>query len=147
MFARESNILVVDDSVHMRRLIADTLYQLGFRNLVSCADTHEALKSLMLSQSNNKKFDLILSDLNMPGPNGIELLRQVRASELFKEIPFILITTESEKGSVLEAAQLGVSSYIVKPFTSGSLYERLIAAYNKHYGSDQSDQGSPGKTG
>ena len=133
MFGRDTHILLVDDSIHMRRLIADTLYQLGFRSLVSCSDANEALRALMTSVKSSKKFDLILADLNMPGPSGLDFLKQVRNSDSFKQIPFILITTESEKGCVLEAAQNGVSSYIVKPFTSGTLAERLMQAYKKHY--------------
>ena len=131
MFPKESNILVVDDSIHMRRLISDVIYELGFRNLVTASDANEALKLVTLNYKQNNPFDIILSDLNMPGPNGIDFLKQIRSSKSFKNLPFILITTESEKKSVLDAAINGVSSYIVKPFQSKDLALKLKEAWVK----------------
>jgi len=132
MFPKETNILVVDDSIHMRRLITDTLYQLGFRKLVSASDANEAINLMGLNQKNKDPFQLILSDLNMPGINGLEFLKQIRATELYASMPFILITTESEKKYVLDAAVNGVSSYIVKPFTTEALANRMLEAWKKH---------------
>ena len=132
MFSKDSNILVVDDSIHMRRLIADVIYELGFRNLVTAPDANEALKLVTLNHKQNNPFDIILSDLNMPGPNGIDFLKQIRASKSFVSLPFILITTESEKGAVLDAAINGVSSYIVKPFQASDLAEKLKEVWVKH---------------
>ena len=68
----------------------------------------------------------------MPGPSGIEFLKQVRNLDGYKETPFILITTESEKQSVIEAAVSGVSSYIVKPFDIKTLSQRMVEAWDKH---------------
>ena len=132
MFSKDSNILVVDDSIHMRRLIADVIYELGFRNLVTASDANEALKLVTLNFKQKNPFDVILSDLNMPGPNGIDFLKQIRMSKAFKDLPFILITTESEKAAVLDAAVNGVSSYIVKPFQAKDLALKLKEVWERH---------------
>jgi two-component system chemotaxis response regulator CheY len=68
----------------------------------------------------------------MPGPSGIDFLKQVRETEKFKDLPFILITTESEKQAVIQAAMAGVSAYIVKPFNIETLTKRLQEAWKKH---------------
>jgi len=116
----------------MRRLISDALYNLGFRQLVSASDASEAINLLMLTDINSDPYDLILSDLNMPGMNGLEFLKEIRTSDTYVDVPFILITTESEKKYVIEAAMNGVSSYIVKPFTPEFLEARLKDAWAKH---------------
>ena len=133
MFAKDTHILVVDDSLNIRRLIVDTLQKLGFIKISTSEDSNEALAKLSYFAQSPTPVQLILSDLNMPGPSGLEFLKQVRAAEDFKTLPFILITTESEKGAVIEAAVSGVSGYIVKPFNIETLSKRLGEAYKKHY--------------
>jgi len=133
MFAKETHILVVDDSLNIRRLIVDTLQKLGFIKISTSEDANEALAKLSYFSQSPTPIKLILSDLNMPGPSGLDFLKQVRGSEDFKALPFILITTESEKGAVIEAAVSGVSGYIVKPFNIETLSKRLGEAFKKHY--------------
>ncbi len=132
MFEQNSKILVVDDSYTHRTMICDSLRQLGFKNIVSKEGVDSATKALHEAYEEGYSFDIILSDLNMPGLSGLDFLKVVRESELFNKIPFLLITTESEKGAVIQAAMLGVSSYVVKPFSVDSLSKRLVEAYKKH---------------
>ena len=132
MFPKTSNILVVDDSFNIRRLVCDTLRNIGFSNVVAAEDAIEAMNKLKEHSESTSPIDLILSDLNMPGPSGLEFLRDVRSMDQFKDLPFILVTTESEKGAVIEAAVSGVSSYVVKPFDLNTLSKRLMEAWKKH---------------
>jgi two-component system chemotaxis response regulator CheY len=69
----------------------------------------------------------------MPGPSGLEFLKQIRAEKDFITLPFLLVTTESEKGAVIEAAAAGVSGYVVKPFNLETLTKKIKDAYKKHY--------------
>src|SRR5690606_30658374 len=109
MFPRETHLLVVDDSVNIRQIICDNLRRLGLIKIETAADANEALGKLVHHSKGPNPFSLILSDLNMPGPSGLDFLKQVRESEKFKDIPFIMITTESEKQAVIQAATHGVS--------------------------------------
>ncbi len=132
MFPKETHILVVDDSVNIRQIICDNLRRLGFAKLETASDANEAFGKLVTHGKGPTPFTLILSDLNMPGPSGLDFLKQVRESEKFKDIPFIMITTESEKQAVIRAAVSGVSGYIVKPFNLETLTKRLGEAWKKH---------------
>jgi two-component system chemotaxis response regulator CheY len=92
------------------------------------------MKKLNASYETESPIKLVLSDLNMPGPSGLDFLKQVRSITKLKTLPFLLVTTESEKGAVMEAAMSGVSAYIVKPFNLETLTKRLGEAYKKHTG-------------
>ncbi|MCB0411742.1 MAG: response regulator [Bdellovibrionales bacterium] len=133
MFPKQTHILVVDDSLNIRRLIVESLQTLGFVKISTAEDVTEAHQRLKLFKDTPTPVELILSDLNMPGRSGLDFLREVRAAEEYKALPFILITTESEKGAVIEAAVSGVSAYVVKPFNLEALTKRLKEAYKKHF--------------
>lgn len=132
MFPKETHILVVDDSVNIRQIICDNLKRLGYSRVEVAADANEAFAKLVKFSKGPTPFDLVLSDLNMPGPSGLDFLKQVREEEKFKKLPFIMVTTESEKQAVIQAAVSGVSGYIVKPFNLETLTKRLGEAWAKH---------------
>lgn len=132
MFPKETSILVVDDSINIRQIIVDNLKRLGFAKVETAGDANDAYAKLVASAKGPAPVSLILSDLNMPGPSGLDFLKQVRDSEKFREVPFIMITTESEKQAVIQAAVSGVSGYIVKPFNLETLTKRLQEAWKKH---------------
>lgn len=134
MFPKETHILIVDDSINIRQIIVDNLKRLGFTKMETAADANEAFQKLVQFSKGPNPFSLILSDLNMPGPSGLDFLKQCRETDPFKEVPFIMITTESEKQAVIQAAVSGVSSYIVKPFNIDILTKRLQEAWQKHFG-------------
>ncbi len=120
-------ILVVDDYQTMLRILTNLLKQLGFHNVEQAQDGGEALNKL-----NSSSIDFIISDWNMEPMTGIELLRQVRASDKLKHIPFIMITAESKTENVIAAKEAGVSNYIVKPFNAETLkgkIESVIGAF------------------
>lgn len=132
MFPRETHILVVDDSLNIRRFVVENLQKLGFVKISTAEDVPEAQSRLSMFADSPTPIRLVLSDLNMPGDSGLDFLKKVRASADNKDLPFILVTTESEKGAVIEAAMAGVSAYIVKPFTIEILTKRLKEAWKKH---------------
>lgn len=113
-------VLIVDDFSTMRRIIKNILRQLGFNNIVEADDGTAAWDILSKDQ-----IDFIISDWNMPQMTGIELLRKVRASEEFGDLPFLMVTAEAQQENIIEAVQAKVSNYIVKPFTAETLGQKI----------------------
>jgi two-component system chemotaxis response regulator CheY len=119
-------VLVVDDFKTMRRIVRGCLKDMGFSEIDEAEDGRLALQMLQ-----KKGYQLIISDWNMPNMMGIDLLKAVRSDTRLKAIPFLMLTAESQKENVLEAARAGVSNYIVKPFTPEQLEEKLNQIYQK----------------
>jgi two-component system chemotaxis response regulator CheY len=119
-------VLVVDDFSTMRRIVKNILRQLGFENILEADDGMSAL-DVLRSQS----VDFIISDWNMPRLSGIELLKAVRTSEEWKDLPFLMVTAEGQKENVIEAVKAKVSNYIVKPFTPETLSEKIKKIFEK----------------
>ena len=119
-------ILAVDDSSTMIRIIKNTLSRIGYNDVVEANNGITALSKL-----GEGGVDLILTDWNMPEMDGLTFVKQVRASDKFKKIPILMVTTEGEKNSILEALKAGVNNYIVKPFTPETLKEKMEAVIKK----------------
>lgn len=132
MFSQDTHILVVDDSSNIRQILVASLEKIGFSKIETAVDATSGFEKLVKKLSDGNPFTLIFSDLNMPGPSGLDFLKKIRSSDEYKSLPFILVTTESEKGAVLEAAMAGVSSYVVKPFDIDTISKKLLEAWNKH---------------
>ncbi len=113
-------ILIVDDFSTMRRIIKNLLRDLGFSNTQEADDGTTALPML---QSGD--FNFLVTDWNMPGMAGIDLLKKVRADENLSGLPVLMVTAESKRDQIVEAAQAGVNGYIVKPFTAQTLKEKI----------------------
>ncbi|MBC7207496.1 MAG: chemotaxis response regulator CheY [Methyloversatilis sp.] len=118
--------LVVDDFSTMRRIVRNLLKELGFTNVDEAEDGVIALQKLKASD-----FDFVVTDWNMPNMTGIELLRAIRADAALKALPVLMITAEAKKENIIEAAQAGASGYIVKPFTAGTMSEKLNKIFEK----------------
>lgn len=119
-FDPDMRVLIVDDFSAMRRIVRNILRQIGLNNVVEADDGTTAWDVL-----NREKIDFIVSDWNMPKMTGIELLRKVRASEQFAEIPFLMVTAEAQQENIIEAVQAKVSNYIVKPFTADTMKQKI----------------------
>lgn len=117
---RDIKIVVVEDEESMRRLIHAYLNKMGFKKVFVARDGNEALEKLKEITA-----DLIISDWDMPGMNGIDLLRKVRMDAQYKKTPFLLLTAHRDQESVMEAMKEGVSNYIVKPFERATLEKKL----------------------
>ncbi|MBD9481090.1 chemotaxis response regulator CheY [Pseudoxanthomonas sp. PXM02] len=113
-------ILIVDDFSTMRRIIKNLLNDLGYTNTAEADDGNTALTALAQGS-----FDFVVTDWNMPGMTGIELLKAIRADDRFKTLPVLMVTAEAKREQIIEAAQNGVNGYIIKPFTAQTLEEKL----------------------
>lgn len=129
MFPKETRILVIDDMMTMRKLVKKALTELGYTQLTEAANGSEAWQKITAQESAAQPFELIISDWNMPVMTGIELLRKCKQTPSSSKIPFILLTAESEKSQVIEAVQLGVSGYMLKPFNAQQLAQKMAAVY------------------
>jgi two-component system, chemotaxis family, chemotaxis protein CheY len=118
--------LVVDDFSTMRRIVRNLLKELGFTNVDEAEDGAVALQKLQ-----GGGFDFIVTDWNMPNMDGLTLLQSVRADPNLKALPVLMITAEAKKENIIAAAQAGASGYIVKPFTAGTLNEKLVKIFEK----------------
>lgn len=111
-------VLVADDSSTMRKIIMRSLSAVGVPEATEAADGDQAVALFKPGE-----FDLVLTDWNMPGKNGLELIQEIRKQDA--EVTIIMVTTESEKSRVMQAIGAGVSDYLVKPFTADALREKL----------------------
>ena len=123
---KSMKILVVDDFSTMRRIIKNLLKDVGFSNIQEADDGSTALP--MLQQGD---FDFVVTDWNMPGMQGIDLLRAIRADDKLKHLPVLMVTAEAKKEQIVAAAQAGVNGYVVKPFTAATLKEKLDKIFER----------------
>lgn len=113
--------LIVDDSVTMRRIVANSLQNLGYKEFVEASDGKEAL--IRLSEDDSVNF--VITDWNMPNLSGLELTRAIRSDSTLGKIPILMVTTRGVKDDILEALNAKVNNYIVKPFTPQILKEKI----------------------
>jgi two-component system chemotaxis response regulator CheY len=114
------NFLVVDDFSTMRRIIKSVLHEMGYADVTEADDGNTALPLLKAGN-----FEFLITDWNMPGMTGLELLKQVRADPRLAKMPVLLLTAEAKREQIVEAAQAGVSGYVIKPFTPVTLKEKI----------------------
>jgi two-component system, chemotaxis family, chemotaxis protein CheY len=112
--------LVVDDFSTMRRIVKNFLNELGYNDVTEADDGNTALP--ILKQGN---IDFLVTDWNMPGMPGLDLLKAVRADPALAKMPVLLVTAEAKREQIVEAAQAGVNGYVVKPFTAVTLKEKI----------------------
>ncbi len=114
------NILVVDDFSTMRRIVKNLLVEIGFKNIEEADDGKTALPIL-----EKGGIDFLVTDWNMPGMAGIDLLKAVRADPALSSLPVLMVTAEAKREQIMEAAAAGVNGYVVKPFTADTLKEKV----------------------
>jgi two-component system chemotaxis response regulator CheY len=116
------DVLIVDDSAAIRKILQRVLRQtdLNLGEISEAGDGTEAVEILK-----NRRFGLILSDINMPQMDGLQLLARIKEMDHLKDVPVIMITTEGGQGKVMEAVQLGATGYVRKPFTADQIKEKL----------------------
>ena len=104
----------------MRRIVRNLLKEIGH------ADADEAEDgAIALNKLRNGVFNFVVSDINMPNMNGFELLAEIKKDEKLKHLPVLMVTAEARKEDIVRAAQEGAAGYIVKPFTKGTLEEKV----------------------
>lgn len=119
-------ILIVDDFSTMRRIVKNLLNDLGYSNTAEADDGHTALAALRA-----QPFDFVVTDWNMPGMTGIELLQAVRADPELSSLPVLMVTAEAKREQIIRAAEAGVNGYIVKPFTANTLKEKIEKIFER----------------
>lgn len=122
MVDKNIHILIVEDNTTMRRIVHNLVKQLGFKNVSEAIDGTSALAKLR-----EIKVDFIISDWHMEPMTGLDLLKQVRADDTLKHIPFIMVTAESKTENIIAAKNAGVSNYIVKPFSADALKAKMVS--------------------
>ncbi|MTD37428.1 chemotaxis protein CheY [Erwinia sp. CPCC 100877] len=126
MADKNLRFLVVDDFSTMRRIVRNLLKDLGFNNVEEAEDGQDALNKLRES-----KFDFVVSDWNMPNMDGLQLLSEIRKDPALSQMPVLMVTAEAKKENIIAAAQAGASGYVVKPFTTATLEEKLGKIFEK----------------
>ncbi|MBI2779925.1 MAG: chemotaxis response regulator CheY [Gammaproteobacteria bacterium] len=123
---KNMKILIVDDFSTMRRIIKNLMRDLGFNNTSEADDGKTALPMLQAGG-----FDFLITDWNMPGMQGIDLLKAVRADPKLATLPVLMVTAEAKREQIVEAAQAGVNGYVVKPFTAATLKEKIDKIFER----------------
>jgi two-component system chemotaxis response regulator CheY len=118
--SKNLKFLVVDDFSTMRRIVKNLLNDLGYANVVEADDGTSALPLLQAGG-----IDFLVTDWNMPGMPGLDLLKAVRADPKLAKMPVLMLTAEAKREQIIEAAQAGVSGYVIKPFTAATLKEKI----------------------
>ena len=126
MSDKNMKFLVIDDFPTMRRIVRNLLKELGYSNVEEAEDGVDALSKLR-----EGSFDFVVSDWNMPNLDGLAMLKQIRQDDQLKHLPVLMVTAEAKKENIIEAAQAGASGYVVKPFTAGTLEEKLNKIFEK----------------
>ena len=112
--------LIVDDFSTMRRIVRNSLKELGYTDVDEAEDGVAAFNKLR-----NTHFDFVVSDWNMPNMSGIELLKAIRADANLKNLPVLMVTAEAKKENIIEAEEAGANGYVLKPFTTATLEQKL----------------------
>ena len=112
--------LVVDDFSTMRRIVKNCLQELGYTDITEADDGNTALPLLK-----SGAFEFLITDWNMPGMAGLDLLKAVRGDAKLAKLPVLMLTAEPKREQIIEAAQAGVSGYVIKPFTAVTLKEKI----------------------
>ncbi|GLP94956.1 chemotaxis response regulator CheY [Paraferrimonas sedimenticola] len=123
---KNMKVLVVDDFATMRRIIKNLLKDLGFTNIHEADDGQTALPMLR-----DGSFEFVVTDWNMPGMQGIDLLKAIRSDDSLKHLPVLMVTAEAKRDQIITAAQAGVNGYIVKPFTAATLSTKLDKIFER----------------
>ena len=118
--SKDLKFLVVDDFSTMRRIIKNLLHDLGYPHVAEADDGKTALPMLQTGG-----FDCLITDWNMPGMPGLELIKAVRADTRLAKMPVLMLTAEAKREQIVEAVHAGVNGYVIKPFTAETLKEKL----------------------
>ena len=120
------DVLIVDDSAAIRKILQRVLRQadLPIGNVYEAGDGKEALESVR-----SHSIGLILSDVNMPNMDGLQLLAEIKTKEEWRGLPIIMISTEGSETKVSEAMRLGSAGYIRKPFTAEQIKQKLAPLF------------------
>jgi two-component system chemotaxis response regulator CheY len=132
MISKDINILIVEDTLAARTIISNILLGDGFKNITEASDGALAWKEIQAAKKQDKYFDLLLVDWNMPNMNGLELLKKLRldSDQKLSKTPFLMLTSITEKDKIMAAIAAGANNYLSKPFTSDMVLDKLTSTLN-----------------
>lgn len=113
--------LVVDDSATMRRIVGNSLKNLGYTDFIEAENGKDALEKLQA----NEDVNFVITDWNMPVLSGLDLTKALRSNDKYKNLPILMVTTRGVKDDIIEALQAKVNNYVIKPFTPQILKEKI----------------------
>lgn len=128
MFDKSSCFLLVDDMASVRAMLIKILTNLGYSNFLEASNGNEAFLAL---EKANPPVNVIISDLHMPVYSGLEFLKKVRADRRYLELPFLMLTNETDRTYIVESIRSGATHYVVKPFSEDMIKRKLLDAYHK----------------
>lgn len=134
MFPPDTKILLAEDMNSIREILIEALESIGFKNIVSCKDGADAWE---LIQNTTPAFELIVADLNMPVSSGLDLLTRIRASEVHKHLPFLMISEVCDQKTIMNTIKCGADYYLMKPIQAADLPEKLKIIFNKRIGTQK----------
>ena len=127
----DTHFLIVDDYVNIRSLVKNQLSDFGFvQNITEQESANNAIS--FLQSHLGKPVDFIISDWNMPGMTGLEFLKWVRGHQKFKNLPFLILTTENEQAKIMSAISGGVSNFLIKPWETEEIANKIQLCWKKH---------------
>ncbi len=127
----DTHFLIVDDYVNIRSLVKNQLSDFGFvQNVTEQESANNAIAFLQSHQG--KPVDFIISDWNMPGMTGLDFLKWVRGHQKFKNLPFLILTTENEQAKIMNAISAGVSNFLIKPWETEEIANKIQLCWKKH---------------
>lgn len=128
MLDKNMRVLVVDDFSTMRRIVRNLLIDLGIRpKMIQEADDGNHAMAML----RNARFDLVITDWNMPNMSGIDLLRSIREWDKTKTMPVLMVTAENNREQIIAAAQAGVNGFVVKPFSAATLEQKINRIFER----------------
>lgn len=132
MISRDLRILIVEDTIAARAIIRNILIGDGFKNITEAADGALAWREIQAAKKQDKIFELLLVDWNMPNVNGLELLKKLRldTDQKLAKIPFLMLTSITEKDKIMEAIAAGANNYLSKPFTTDMVLDKIASTLN-----------------
>lgn len=131
MFKETTKFLIVDDFATMRKIIKKVIADLGYTNSFEAVDGVNAYNLLLEHSKTTEPFEYVIADWNMPNMSGLDLLKKCRNEDPFKKIPIMFVTAEGEQAQILDAIKEGVTEYVIKPFTSEKIKEKLESSFKK----------------
>lgn len=131
MFNPATKFLVADDTKTIRSMLREILNKLGFREVSEAEDGRQALTMMKAALAEKNPFGFIICDWNMPGFTGLDLLEARNNDPGFRHVPFLMVTIESDRDYVLRAVAMGVSDYVVKPFSEATIKTKMQSIWNR----------------
>lgn len=117
---KKITVLIVEDDANLRRILVTLIKKIGFNNIRE-ADNGQNAWGIII----NTNIGLLITDLNMPGMDGLQLTKMIRKNSKFQKIPILMITASDTKDTIVKAAKLGVNGYIIKPFNIKQVIEKI----------------------